>query len=221
MLWRSAYAIASSLVAKLQVHLGLRAAAAEPAHQRILPLLPAGGPTPAPIAWCRRCRTTWRFSAAGRCGRALDMGGPPYGRGERIRTSGPLLPKQVLYQAELRPGPGKLLGRDKVQVQRSHALPAGPLDWTAGGSRRASHALYASSARRTAPIQHEGHQGARMTRRKRRSRGKAALSSSCPSVFFVPFVFKGPFAATQLSVVAPARGGAFLAFRGPVCASST
>ncbi len=33
----------------------------------------------------------------------------PDGRGERIRTSGPLLPKQVLYQAELRPGAGRVL----------------------------------------------------------------------------------------------------------------
>ena len=32
------------------------------------------------------------------------------GRGERIRTSGPLLPKQVLYQAELHPD-GLLLMR--------------------------------------------------------------------------------------------------------------
>ena len=28
-----------------------------------------------------------------------------FGRGERIRTSDILLPKQALYQAELRPGP--------------------------------------------------------------------------------------------------------------------
>ncbi len=31
------------------------------------------------------------------------IGGPFYGRGERIRTSGLLVPNQALYQAEPRP----------------------------------------------------------------------------------------------------------------------
>src|SRR5215470_18308837 len=40
------------------------------------------------------------------------------GRGSRIRTCGPLLPKQVLYQAELCPEP-QLLGGLVTALQRS------------------------------------------------------------------------------------------------------
>ena len=40
---------------------------------------------------------------AGAPGRESDHPDREVGRGERIRTSGPLLPKQVLYQAELHP----------------------------------------------------------------------------------------------------------------------
>ncbi len=39
----------------------------------------------------------------GQGGRSVALAGP-VGRGERIRTSGPRLPKTVLYQAELLPG---------------------------------------------------------------------------------------------------------------------
>jgi uracil-DNA glycosylase family 4 len=41
------------------------------------------------------------------------------GRGERIRTSGPLLPKQVRYQAALRP--------DHVERMLEHRVPGRPL----------------------------------------------------------------------------------------------
>ncbi len=42
------------------------------------------------------------------------------GRGERIRTSGFLLPKQALYQAELRPDAGEaMIGRYFWQPQRT------------------------------------------------------------------------------------------------------
>jgi hypothetical protein len=37
------------------------------------------------------------------CGISLPPQAAKYGRGERIRTSGPCLPKTVLYQAELLP----------------------------------------------------------------------------------------------------------------------
>ena len=41
-----------------------------------------------------------------------------FGRGERIRTSGPLLPKQVLYQAELHPVLMRTMDGKRGEVQQ-------------------------------------------------------------------------------------------------------
>ena len=44
------------------------------------------------------------------------------GRGEKIRTSGPCLPKAVLYQAELHPEPSAIIHLDTTVGQKSSAL---------------------------------------------------------------------------------------------------
>ncbi len=43
------------------------------------------------------------------------------GRGEKIRTSGPCLPKAVLYQAELHPEPRAIIHTDTIVSQKSNA----------------------------------------------------------------------------------------------------
>ncbi len=44
------------------------------------------------------------------------------GRGEKIRTSGPCLPKAVLYQAELHPEPRAIIHLDTIVGKNSGAL---------------------------------------------------------------------------------------------------
>ena len=44
------------------------------------------------------------------------------GRGEKIRTSGPCLPKAVLYQAELHPEPRAIIHLDTIVGKKSSAL---------------------------------------------------------------------------------------------------
>ena len=41
------------------------------------------------------------------------------GRGEKIRTSGPCLPKAVLYQAELHPEPRAIIHTDTLVSQKA------------------------------------------------------------------------------------------------------
>ncbi len=54
-----------------------------------------------------RSQTGERPAAGKTPGRESDYPNRDVGRGERIRTSGPCLPKAVLYQAELHPETGR------------------------------------------------------------------------------------------------------------------